>query len=187
MYDIPVDEISREFGLCWQAAGHHLQTCGRKAAKEMKPELLMLPPGVGYEAIIWLKVELRPPFLEHLSFRLGNQLFFVRLEDVDNSLEIPGTRNGLMRVANECKGHACLMPMKRSGGKWKPTEPGWGLVSLPTPRFLTRNSDIGYGVHISGGHLGDDGEEYGFADDRDIVWEQGRSINPPNPSLQVIW
>ena len=31
----------------------------------------------------WLKVSLNPPFLEYLSFRLGNQLFFILIEDAD--------------------------------------------------------------------------------------------------------
>jgi hypothetical protein len=33
---------------------------------------------------------------EHLSFRLGNQLFFVRIEDVDGKTQGPGTSVGLL-------------------------------------------------------------------------------------------
>ena len=57
----------------------------------------------------WLKANLNPPFLEHLSFRLGNQLFFIRIEDVDDKLEVPGSRDGIRAIADGCKGHACLM------------------------------------------------------------------------------
>ena len=80
----------------------------------------------------WLKASLIPPFLEHLSFRLGNQLFFVRVEDVEGRLEVPGTREGLLMIARECKGHACIMPMREKAGTWSPKVPGWGLVDAHT-------------------------------------------------------
>ena len=77
MHDIAMDEVSDEFALCWQAAGRHIQTRVQGPMHN------------------WLKAKLNPPFLEHLSFRLGNQLFFIRIEDVDGNVEVPGTRNGV--------------------------------------------------------------------------------------------
>jgi hypothetical protein len=53
------------FARCWSAAGRHLSTFGDGIVNS------------------WLRSHLNPPFLEHLSFRLGNQLFFVRVEDED--------------------------------------------------------------------------------------------------------
>ncbi len=118
MYDINMDEFSVEFAWCWQAAGLHLQ---QKAQ--------------GCE-VAWLKVELTPPFLEHLSLRVGNQLFFIRLEDVDGALEIPGSRQGVRFIAEGCKGHACLMPMRNEAGAWKPAASGWGLIDETDGRAI---------------------------------------------------
>ena len=93
MFPIELSTPSQEFAQCWQTAGRHLNIKGDGA-------------------INWLKAELTPPFLEHLSFRLGNQLFYIRLVDVDEQAQMPGNLSGLMSVAKGCKGHACLMQMK---------------------------------------------------------------------------
>ena len=108
-YDIEMHEPSEAFRYCWQAAGRHLNTHGRGE-------------------IVWLRAHLNPPFLEHLSFRLGNQLFFVRLEDVDGELTVPGNRRGLIAVSEGCKGHPCILPMKGTGSSWSAAYPGWGLL-----------------------------------------------------------
>jgi hypothetical protein len=136
MYNIPTDNISREFTLCWQAAGDHIQTMGERAIKLLNPKLLMIPPGWNECACIWLKAELRPPFLEHLSFRLGNQLFFIRFEDMEDKLNVPGTRAGLQYIAKACKGHACLMPMLKRDDKWMPAASDWGLTDIPRTKFI---------------------------------------------------
>jgi len=114
MYDIEMHVPSEEFARCWGAAGQHIQTQAQGPLHS------------------WLKVSLSPPFLEHLSFRLGNQLFFIRIEDVDGHLEVPGSREGLQYIAEGCKGHACLMPMSRCGGTWAPYASGWGLLGAKT-------------------------------------------------------
>jgi hypothetical protein len=111
------DEPSPEFAACWRAAGRHLQ--GQAAGQ-----------------ISWLKSALKPPFLEHLSFAIGNQLFFVRIEDAAGVLKVPSSRSGLFRIAEGCKGNACLMPMRRVGGDWSAAAPGWGLLEATTGRSL---------------------------------------------------
>ena len=78
-------DVSEEFVNCWNAAGLHIQN---QAQGDLQS---------------WLRANLNPPFLEHLSFRLGNQLFFIQIEDVDNILEIPGSRKGLLTIANGCR------------------------------------------------------------------------------------
>ena len=110
MHDIEMHRVSEEFARRWQAAGRHIQT-------QVQGPLHS-----------WLKVNLNPPFLEHFSFRLGNQLFFIRIEDLDGKLEVPGSRNGLQTIAEGCRGHACLMPMRYRAGLWAPDAPGWGLL-----------------------------------------------------------
>ncbi|MCZ8124475.1 MAG: hypothetical protein O9277_13755 [Magnetospirillum sp.] len=117
MYDIEMRPASQEFARCWRAAGVHLQ----KMAQGEMP---------------WLKATLYPPFLEHFSFRMGNQLFFVRIEDVDDRLDVPGNRRGLEWIANECKGHACVMRMRRHKSEWFIEERGWGLSDLRTGRLV---------------------------------------------------
>ena len=115
MHEIEMHEVSEEFVRCWQEAGLHIQ-------RQVQGQ------------ISWLKAEVNPPFLEHLSFRLGNQLFFVRLEDVEGRLAVPGSRQGLLTIAKGCKGNACLLPMQREGGGWVMAEPGWGLLDARTSR-----------------------------------------------------
>ncbi|AGK58678.1 hypothetical protein HYPDE_35033 [Hyphomicrobium denitrificans 1NES1] len=113
MYDIQMHEVSDQFARCWQAAGRHI------AAQAQGP-------------ISWLKAALVPPYLEHLSFRLGNQLFFVRIEDVDSELDVPASREGLLRIAEGCNGYPCLMPMRLRAGNWLPEAGGWGLIDAHT-------------------------------------------------------
>ena len=120
MYEIEMQEMSTEFLKCWQAAGMHLN-------KQVQG---------GIQS--WLRAHPYPPFLEHLSFRIGNQLFFVRVEDVDEKLKGPGTLRGLHSIAEGNKGYACLMPMKKTflGNKWVPEESGWGLIDAVTKALI---------------------------------------------------
>jgi len=110
-YTIEMHEPSEDFAKCWQAAGRHLSN-------------------LGDGRINWLKADLTPPFLEHLSFRVGNQLFFVHLQDAEGNLQTIGNLNGLSMIARECKGIACLMPMRRTPNGWKVEVGGWGLIEL---------------------------------------------------------
>lgn len=117
MHDIEMHEPTEEFARCWQAAGRHLESCSQGG-------------------LSWLKADLTPPFLEHLSFRMGNQLFFIRIADVDGRLVTPGNSKGAQDIAEGCNGHACVMPMRRKLGKWRPDAPGWGLVDAQTGRSI---------------------------------------------------
>ena len=58
-----LDQISMSdaFHACWSAAGNHLNR--------------QVEGGIKF----WLRAHPYPPYLEHLSFRLGNQLFYVRV------------------------------------------------------------------------------------------------------------
>lgn len=108
--ELPMERPDQGFKECWSAAVRHLQSQTHDAA------------------INWLKADLNPPFLEHLSFRLGNQLFFVRIEDLGRRIRIPGALEGVKSIAEGCNGHACLMPMELKNGHWAPLKPGWGLI-----------------------------------------------------------
>jgi hypothetical protein len=118
MYDIEMQEISPEFSKCWHAAGMHLNNQVQGGIQS------------------WLRAHPYHPFLEHLSFRLGNQLFFIRIEDVDRKVQGPGSIQGLHAVAKGNRGNACLMPMKKKlfGGAWVPARNGWGLIDAVTKK-----------------------------------------------------
>jgi hypothetical protein len=110
MIEIEMDDVSEDFRLCWAAAGRHLS--------------MQVQGG----SLGWLKASLTPPCLEHLSFRIGNQLFYVRIVDTNGRVNGPGNQIGLSRVAEECQGHALLMPMEATEDGWKPVNSGWGLI-----------------------------------------------------------
>lgn len=116
MHNIEMHEMTEAFFQCWKAAGIHL-------SKQVDG---------GIQS--WLRAHPYPPFLEHLSFRLGNQLFFVRIEDVDGKAQGPGTIRGLAAAARDGNGHACILPMKKKlfGGSWVADMPGWGLLNAET-------------------------------------------------------
>lgn len=117
MYEIEMHEMSEAFFPCWQAAGIHL-------SKQVDG---------GIQS--WLRAHPYPPFLEHLSFRLGNQLFFVRVEDVDGKVQGPGNPQGFITAARNANGLACILPMKRiPGGSWEADMPGWGLLDPESGR-----------------------------------------------------
>lgn len=94
----------------WSAAGRHLDQWSDRG-------------------LTWLRAHPNPPYMEHLSFRFGNQLYFVRVVDAAGRIEGPGTLGGLRRVSLGNRGHGCLLPMIHSANEWTPLRLGWGLVS----------------------------------------------------------
>ena len=169
MHDIEMHGISEEFALCWQAASRHIQSRVQGPLHS------------------WLKVNLNPPFLEHLWFRLGNQLLFLRIEDVEGKLEVPGNRQGLLSIAEGCKGHACLMPMRREGGAWLPATSGWGLLDLATGRPIDPVALVSHElIEITDGEL----QDFAVQIVRDHLDKQGRKMMSwqGNPSVDPsIW
>ena len=119
MQTIEAQAMSPDFLSCWQAAGMHIDAQVRGGIQS------------------WIKALPHPPFLEHLSFRLGNQLFFVRVEDADQRVKAPGSLHGLLTVAGGCQGYACRMPMHRKWlGGWVPVHRGWGLLDALTGQAI---------------------------------------------------
>lgn len=119
VHKIHMDEITEDFARCHQAAGMHLQSQAQDSV------------------IYWLRSDLSPPFLEHLSFRLGNQLFFIQLEDADEKIRMPGSLKGLLAIAEGCNGYACILPMKNLEGRWHACiKSGWGLVDAVTRKEI---------------------------------------------------
>ena len=114
MYEIETLEMSDAFLPIWRAAGIHLN-------KQVDG---------GIQS--WLRAHPYPPFLEHLSFRLGNQLFFIRVEDVEGKVQGPGNLQGFITAARNANGQACVLPIKKNflTGAWVTDMPGWGLLRI---------------------------------------------------------
>lgn len=60
MHTVETHEMTPAFYEIWRAAGQHLNSQVEGGIRS------------------WLRAHVSPPILEHLSFRLGNQLFFIR-------------------------------------------------------------------------------------------------------------
>ena len=131
MYKVDTPNVSDDFWNCYESAGHHLQS--HLLACESR--------GEGWWG--WIKASLNSPSLEHFSFRVGNQLFFVRVIDVDEKIAIPGNPDGYKIIAKGCNGFACLLPMRnvshslgREIVEWKAEGQGWGLVNPDTKEHI---------------------------------------------------
>jgi hypothetical protein len=111
MYQIEQNEPSQQFVRAWRAAGRHLRT-------------------VGGEGIKWLRCSLNPPMAEHLSFRMGNQLFFVFVEAAE--YDYARRRKLFLQVANEATAIPCRMPMRERLADFEPFHGGSGLVHAET-------------------------------------------------------
>ena len=119
MYEVETHDMTLEFLECWKAAGIHI-------SKQVQGGLQS-----------WLKATPYPPFLEHLSFRVGNQNFYIRVTDVSGDIDGPGSERGLFAIADGSNGHACFMPMrKKLFGGWVPERTGWGLVDARTGKAV---------------------------------------------------
>jgi hypothetical protein len=119
MYEIETHEMSDAFFPIWRASRLHLS---RQVDNGIQS---------------WLRAHPYPPFLEHLSFRLGNQLFFIRVEDVEGKVQSPGNPRGFITAATNANGRACVLPMKKLfDGTWVADMPGWGLLDAESRRSI---------------------------------------------------
>lgn len=172
MHNIEMQEVTPEFAEVWKIAGLHLDK--------------QVQGGIKF----WLRAHLNPPFLEHISFRLGNQLFFIRIVDEDGRVEGPAGINGLLSIANECGGHACLMPMKKKMfGGWGTVRSGWGLIDAGTGEAVDPIALVtGENIEMSDWEL----QDFAVQVVRDSLRQQGYEImswqgNPKvHPSLWFV-
>ena len=107
MYEVNQEPANATFRTAWQCAGKHLQR-------------------LGGEGINWLRADLNPPLAEHLSFRLGNQLFFIYIE-IGGGIDSPSSKDLFLSVACEATAIPSLMPMEATAGTFQPVYGGWGL------------------------------------------------------------
>ena len=109
-YTIPSNHATEDFFKCWQAAVTHIEAQG------------------GEGIFSWLRVNLSPPLLEHLAFRIGNQLFFIHVTDDLGTLPKPSRQDAAIYAAEMANGVPCVIVMRRTLGGWEPLNPGWGLT-----------------------------------------------------------
>ena len=107
VFQVDQTEPSGSFKDAWSAAGRYIQARSD-------------------ERVNWLRADLYPPLAEHLSFRLGNQLFFIYVDAAE--WEWSRGREQFMQVAGQAKAIPCLMKMDQGQAGWKPRCAGWGLV-----------------------------------------------------------
>ena len=88
-------------------------------------------------ALRFCNVSSSPPWLEHLCFLFGNQIFFVCLEDAAGVLDSPSGRRHSIMAAEQASGIPCVLEMKCSGGVWAPAQAEWSLRHAVTDEPIT--------------------------------------------------
>lgn len=122
MFEVKQAEPSTLFKQAWSAAGTHIQ---RRAGGGLN----------------WLRADLNPPMAEHLSFRMGNQIFFVFVEAAEQNLKFGGDL--FLKAAKAANAVPCLMTMRQRLSSWEPESAGWGLthaengLSVVPPALVT--------------------------------------------------
>ena len=111
-FEIPIRKPCQEFIDAYNAMGEHLNIYRAQ-----------MPESFGY-----LRTEPIPPLLDHLSFKLGNQIFFVYLDLLDASIEPVSNLDAMIDFAKKANAVPCVMQMVRHGIGWQPVNSGWGLV-----------------------------------------------------------
>ena len=115
MFRVEQEEPTEEFKQAWSAAGRYIQN---QADSELN----------------WLRANLNPPMAEHLSFRIGNQIFFVFVEAAEFNYKAAG--NLFEEVCKEAGAIPCIMTMSKSLGEWQPNSSGWGLINADTNKVI---------------------------------------------------
>lgn len=115
MYEVAQEPASEAFRAAWCAAGQHLQRRDEGG-------------------ISWLRADLSPPVAEHLSFRLGNQLFFVFLEV--RGIDGPSSKDLFLKVASEATAVPAVLLMEAVGSAFRPVHGGWGFRDARNDRVI---------------------------------------------------
>ena len=68
----------------------------------------------------------------HTSFRIGNQLFFIHIVDLDDNMETPGSIEGFISICEKFQCLACLLPVRKKINQWTIENLDWGLIDAKT-------------------------------------------------------
>ncbi|MEI6269657.1 MAG: hypothetical protein WCP01_12315 [Methylococcaceae bacterium] len=115
MYRVEQPEPTEEFKQAWSSAGRYIQNQADS----------------GFN---WLRANLNPPMAEHLSFRIGNQIFFVFVEAAEFNYKAHSIL--FDKVCKEANAIPCLMPMSKLLGKWRPKNDGWGFINADSKKAI---------------------------------------------------
>ena len=115
MYRVEQAEPTEEFKQAWRAAGRHIQNQADS----------------GFN---WLRANLNPPIAEHLSFRIGNQIFFVFVEAAEFDYQVDSKL--FESACKQANAIPCLMSMSKSLGKWQPQQQGWGFINTASSKVI---------------------------------------------------
>ena len=119
MFPIEFETASEDFVPCWRAAGVHLSEMNDLGRKR------------------FIRASLMPIVLEHLSFALGNQIFFVHVCDVNEKVQSPSSVKGCIYAAELGNGVPCILEMQiNHSGEWTPANDGWGLKHAETNELI---------------------------------------------------
>ena len=72
----------------------------------------------------------------HTSFRIGNQLFFVHIVDVDKNMETPGTIENFISISERFHCVGCLLPVRKKNNTWTIENLDWGLINVKTKEHI---------------------------------------------------
>ena len=117
MYKIDAYNISEEFLDAWRFAGENLTNQGQGSLN-------------------WIRAHLHQPFDDHLSFRVGNQIFSVLVELENSSMESSLTDRERSNQARFCLDNnlvPCIYRIKKnSHGEHERIFPDWNLIHAET-------------------------------------------------------
>lgn len=108
------EQLPASFPAAWQFAAEHFQSRFVRGT------------------YCWVRNHRFTPIIEHLSFRLGNQLFFVFIELPGELPFVDDVAELFLQTAADAQAIPCLLPLLRHGDSWAPRETGWGLVDART-------------------------------------------------------
>lgn len=115
MMKIIEDAPSDRFRDAWRVAGNHI--------------LAQADGGIN-----WLRTDLNSPLIEHLSFRIGNQLFFVFVEAEEFNFD--NYKDLFISTANNASAIPCIMPMTERLTGYETSVSGWGLVHAESGKII---------------------------------------------------
>ena len=125
MFPVEFETASEDFVPCWQAAGVHLskmKDLGRKR---------------------FIRANLTPIVLEHLSFVLGNQIFFIHVCDANHKVQPPSPVEACIYASELGKGVPCILEMRLDDSqRWVPVHEGWGLKHAETDELINPQNYI---------------------------------------------
>ncbi len=89
----------------------------------------------------WIKPILCQPIVEHFSFYVGGQAYFIQVIDMDHKIHIDSTATKkMLEVADAYNGYACFMLLKKFNSNnitsWCPVYPNWGLIEIKSGKEI---------------------------------------------------